>query len=214
MLKFKDVYQDGVIDAKDKTVIGNANPKHIGGFGLNAAYKNFDLSFFMNWSYGNDIYNANKIDNSARLLSRNYQNLADDMALANRFTIIDPATGYNVYNGANANPDRLRELNQNATIWSPLMTLTPLHSWAIEDGSFLRINNVSIGYTLPQAITSKLKINKLRIYVTGNNLHTFTKYTGFDPEVDTRRSTPLTPGVDYSAYPKSRSFMGGINLTF
>ena len=86
-------------------------------------------------------------------------------------------------------------------------------SWAIEDGSFLRINNVTLGYTLPPLKLEWLKISKLRFYVTGNNLHIFTKYTGYDPEVSVA-SSPLTPGLDYSAYPKSRSFIFGLNATF
>jgi hypothetical protein len=214
MLKLKDLNGDGVINADDKTVIGNANPLHTGGFGLNASYKGFDLSGFFNWSYGNEIYNANKIDYSTQLLSRKYQNLVDEMSLDHRFTIIDPETGRNVYQGQYGDPERLKEINQNATIWSPIMTLTPLHSWAIEDGSFLRVNNVSLGYTIPSNLSKKIGISRFRLYVTGYNLHTFTKYSGFDPEVDTRRSTPLTPGVDYSAYPRARSFIGGINVTF
>ncbi len=218
-LKFKDIsgpdgVPDGKIDENDKTVIGNANPIHTGGFNIVAKYKNFDLSTFFNWSYGNKVYNANKLDNTTFLLTRKYQNLTTEMNLENRFTTIDPATGNNIYYGTYANPELLKELNQNATIWHPIMTATPLHSWAIEDGSFLRINNVTVGYTLPKKLTRKMGINSLRIYATGYNLYTFTKYSGFDPEVDTRRSTPLTPGVDYSAYPKSISMVGGFNLTF
>jgi hypothetical protein len=218
-LKFKDIsgpdgIADGVIDAYDKTVIGNANPKHTGGFSLNSRYKAFDLMANFNWTYGNDIYNANKIDYTTFLLSRKYQNILADMSLENRFTIIDPETGNNVATGTNANPDRLKEINADATIWSPLMTQTPLHSWAIEDGSFLRLNTLTVGYTLPQSLTKRAKISSLRVYVTGYNLYNLTNYSGFDPEVDTRRNPPVTPGVDYSAYPKSRSFIGGVNVTF
>ncbi|MDP4186636.1 MAG: TonB-dependent receptor [Bacteroidota bacterium] len=214
MLKLKDLNGDSVIDARDKTVIGNANPLHTGGFSINMTYKSFDLSAFFNWSYGNDIYNANKIDNTAFGLTRKYQNLQNEMALGKRFTIIDPETGLNIYNGQYADPDRLKELNKNATIWSPVMTRTPLHSWAIEDGSFLRLNTLTFGYTLPKGISQRLGLTNLRVYFTGYNLYCFTKYSGPDPEVDTRRSTPLTPGVDYSAYPRSRTFVGGFNLTF
>jgi hypothetical protein len=90
----------------------------------------------------------------------------------------------------------------------------PLHSWAIEDGSFLRLNTVTIGYTLPKSWLKKLNIDKLRVYGSAYNLWTWTNYTGFDPEVDTQRSTPLTPGVDWNAYPKSRSFNIGLNVEF
>jgi TonB-linked SusC/RagA family outer membrane protein len=220
ILKFKDVAggtdgkPDGKIDGNDRTVIGNANPKHQGGFNLNARYKGFDFMAFFNWTYGNNIYNANKIDYTTFLLSRKYQNLLADMDLNHRFTIIDPETGLNVATGANANPQRLMDINQNASIWSPLMTVTPLHSWAIEDGSFLRLNTITLGYTIPKSILDRAHIGSVRVYVTAYNLHTWTNYSGFDPEVDARRSPPVTPGVDYSAYPKSRSFVGGINVTF
>jgi TonB-linked SusC/RagA family outer membrane protein len=218
-LKFKDISgpngkPDGVIDSYDKTVIGNANPKHTGGFNLTARYKDFDFQAFFNWTYGNDIYNANKLDYSAYLLTRKYQNILSEMDLNHRFTIIDPETGYNVATGANGNPQRLMELNQNATIWHPIMTQTPLHSWAVEDGSFLRLNTLTLGYTLPRKFTNRARMSTVRVYVTAYNLYTWTSYTGFDPEVDTRRNPPVTPGVDYSAYPKSRSFVGGINVTF
>lgn len=216
-VKFKKTADDGtnVVNVNDKTIIGDANPIHTGGFSLNGRYKNFDLSAFFNWSYGNDVYNANKLDFSSYLLTRKYQNISDDMSLANgRFTTIDPLTGYNIYYGKNADPARLQELNQNASIWHPIMTTTALHSWAIEDGSFLRLNTLTVGYTLPKTLTKKFMVENLRVYVTGYNLYTWTNYSGFDPEVDTRRSTPLTPSVDYSAYPKSRSFVGGFNLTF
>jgi TonB-linked SusC/RagA family outer membrane protein len=220
ILKFRDIAggadgkPDGIINANDKTVIGNANPKHSGGFNLNARYKGFDVLAFFNWTYGNKIYNANKIDYTTLLLSRKYQNILADMDLNHRFTIIDPETGYNVATGANANPERLMQLNENATIWSPLMTVTPLHSWAIEDGSFLRLNTVTVGYTIPRSLLRRAHISNVRVYVTGYNLHTWTNYSGYDPEVDTRRNPPVTPGVDFSAYPKSRSFVGGINVTF
>jgi TonB-linked SusC/RagA family outer membrane protein len=218
-LKLKDISgPDGVPDGKitedDRTIIGDANPIHVGGFGINSTYKGFDFSVFFNWSYGNDIYNANKLDFSSYLLTRKYQNLSSVMSLANRFTTIDPETGYNIYYGNYANPTRLQELNQNATIWHPIMTTTVFHSWAVEDGSFLRLNNLTLGYSLPQKIVKSLRMENLRIYATGYNLYCWTNYSGPDPEVSTRRSTPLTPGVDFSAYPKARSFVGGINVTF
>lgn len=218
-LKFKDISgpngtPDGKIDSFDKTVIGNAFPIHTGGFSLNAKYKNFDLGVFFNWKYGNKVYNANKLDFTAQLLSRKYQNLTSEMSLSNRFTTIDPETGLNIYSGKYADPTKLQELNKNATIWMPLMTQTPLHSWAIEDGSFLRLNNITVGYALSKKLLKKFSIESLRVYATASNLHVWTKYTGFDPEVDSRRSTPLTPGVDFSAYPKSISLVGGFNLSF
>jgi hypothetical protein len=90
-----------------------------------------------------------------------------------------------------------------------------LHSWAIEDGSFIRINNATIGYTLRSGKLESIHVSKLRFYVTGNNLALITKYTGYDPEVNVMGSNnPLTPGLDYSAYPKSRTILFGLNVTF
>ena len=189
----------------DRTVIGNANPKHTGGLNIMMSYKGLDLSIFLNWVYGNDIYNANKIEFTSGY--RAYTNLLDDMNSGNRWRTIDDQG--NVVTDLAA----LAELNKNATIWKPPTGNYLFHSWAVEDGSFLRINNVTLGYTIPERISKKVLIQKLRAYITINNLYTFTKYSGYDPEVDTRRDTPMTPGVDYSAYPRSRMFLFGLNVT-
>ena len=117
------------------------------------------------------------------------------------------STGEVIYNA-----NQLNSMNANATMWSPNYQFI-VHSWAIEDGSFLRLNNLTLGYTLPKSLVHKAKLSNVRVYATGTNLFCLTKYSGYDPEVDSRRKTPLTPGVDYSAYPKSRSFSVGVNLT-
>ncbi|PTN09234.1 TonB-linked SusC/RagA family outer membrane protein [Mangrovibacterium marinum] len=213
-LKLKDLDGNGVIDENDKTVLGSAQPIHTGGFNLTARYKNWDASAFLNWSYGNEVYNANKLDYSSQLMSRKYQNLISGMDLAHRFTTIDPETGLNIYSGQDANPALLQEINQGKSMWMPLHTTTMLHSYAVEDGSFLRLNNVTVGYTMPFNWKQGENKGSLRMYFTGYNLALWTNYSGFDPEVDTRRSTPLTPGVDYSAYPRSRQYVVGVNLTF
>jgi TonB-linked SusC/RagA family outer membrane protein len=210
-LKFKKLSGEGTVinPEEDRTIIGNANPKHTGGFNLAATYKGFDFSAFFNWVYGNDIYNANKLEFTSFPDSRLYGNLLGTMKWEDRFSIIHPETGDFVYS-----PEGLAMLNQNVKIWHPMMSRVVLHSWAIEDGSFLRLNNLTLGYTLPENLTSRVFIEKLRFYLTGYNLFILTNYTGYDPEVDTRRSTPLTPGVDYSAYPRSRSVIAGVNITF
>jgi hypothetical protein len=136
------------------------------------------------------------------------------MSLSNRFTTIDPATGYNIYYGDNANPEMLQEVNKNASIWHPISNSSVFTDWAVEDGSFLRLSNLTLGYTLPSHLSKKILMQKLRCYVTAYNLKCWTNYSGQDPEVDTRRSTPLTPGVDYSAYPKAKTFLFGVNVTF
>lgn len=198
----------------DRKVIGNALPKHTGGFSFNSMYKGFDLTAMFNWSYGNDIYNADKIDYTTYTGSKKYQNVSSTVDLAHRFTTIDPATGNNIMFGNDANPVLFEEINQNATMWSPITNSSILTDWAIEDGSFLRLSNLTFGYTLPSSISKKFLIQRLRFYVAAYNLKTWTNYTGQDPEVDTRTSTPLTPGVGYSAYPKAKKILFGLNITF
>ena len=131
------------------------------------------------------------------------------MSLGSRWTNIDWSTGQVI-----TDPVALAEANRNTTMWSPYMTGNFVHSWGLEDASFLRLSSLTIGYTLPKAWTTKVRLQRVRIYATGTNLFCWTPYSGFDPEVDTRRSTPMTPNVDYSAYPKSRSWVFGINLSF
>jgi TonB-linked SusC/RagA family outer membrane protein len=202
-MKFKDLNGDGVVDTNDRTVIGNANPKFTGGLNQQFTFKNFDASVFLNFVVGNSIYNANKIDfTSGYLPNQNVLGLMRD-----RWRTID-AQGSLV-----TEPTALAALNENAQIWRPTRGRYLLSSWAIEDGSFLRVNNITVGYSLPKALIARAKLTQLRFYVTLNNVYTFTKYSGYDPEVDTRRQTPLTPGVDYAAYPRSRAFLAGLNLT-
>ena len=211
--KFKDLPDaegnvDGIINAKDKTIIGNTIPLGSGGFYINANFYGFDLSANFNYVFGNKIYNANKIEFSH---SRKYskRNLLASMSPEKRWNNIDWETGELVND-----PDRLNEMNQGVTMWNPTVQSAFFSDWAVEDGSFLRLSNLTLGYTLPTNITSKFHCQKLRIYITGSNLFCLTKYSGYDPEVDSRRETPLTPGVDFSAYPKSRGFVAGLNITF
>ena len=209
-LKLKDQNADGLVDdAHDKVVIGNANPKNTGGFNLTSQIKGFDFSAFFNWVYGNNIYNANKLYFTTYSGARFFKNILNVMNSDNSFSYLDQTTGAEV-----TDPTQLANMNKNATMWSAAMGKAILHSWVIEDGSFLRLNNVTIGYSLPKSLISKFHLDQLRVYATGYNLWIWTTYTGFDPEVDTRRSTPLTPGVDWNAYPRSRSFNLGINVTF
>ena len=206
MLKWKDIDGDGLVTAdKDRVVIGNANPTFSGGWNNQFTYKNFDFSTFVNFVVGNDIYNANKIEmTDGSLPNLNMLNIMKD-----RFTNI------NDVGAVVTDPTELSALNVNAKIWSPVRVQRYwLHSWAVEDGSFLRINNVTLGYSLPRNFLNKLKISRLRVYGTVNNLATFTKYTGYDPEVNTRRSDPLTQGVDFAGYPRAKTWVFGVNLTF
>ena len=207
-MKLKDQNGDGKIDANDKVVIGNALPLGTGGFNLTGYLYGFDFSANFNYVFGNNIYNANKIEfaHSRKFKKRN---LLSSMEVADRWTNIDWQTGEQITDAA-----ALDALNAGTTMWSPACQNAVFSDWAVEDGSFLRLQSATIGYTLPEKLTMKVKMQKLRIYVTGTNLFCLTNYSGYDPEVDTRRSTPLTPGVDFAAYPKSIGFVAGANITF
>ncbi len=229
-VRFKDINGDGVVDDNDRTIIGNPTPKFSGGLNQQFTYKNWDASVFVNFSYGNSIYNANKIE-----FTSGYNVTSNLLAIMNdRWRTVDAsgnvieqfgldATTKQVY-AFGASPDVLAKVNANAKLWIPggfnsnsgaafgsgngNFSYYP-SSWAIESGSFLRLNNVTVGYTFrPHKIVSRL-----RLYATGNNLAIWTNYTGYDPEVSVG-SSGLTPGLDYSAYPKSRLYLFGVQATF
>ena len=207
-IKFKDISgpngtPDGVINDLDRTAIGDANPKYTGGLNNTFSYKGIDLSVFLDFTVGNDIYNANVLNNS-RL---NLDNLNTFAMFADRWTTIN-AAGQRV-----TDPTELAALNVGKT--NPAFNGNAtgrLYSDIIEDGSFLRINNISLGYTLPKAWLKKSYISNLRVYFTAYNLYVFTKYSGFDPEVSVLNNA-ITRGVDFSAYPRSKSFITGLNIS-
>jgi TonB-linked SusC/RagA family outer membrane protein len=222
-IKFKDLNKDGVVDLdRDRTIIGNPTPKFTGGLNQQFVYRQWDASVFVNFSYGNDVYNANKIE-----FTNGYTPNSNLLAImSNRWKVVTPTGATAQWTIANPTPglpplvvgippDQLAALNANATIWQPLRSAGAFYpsSWAIEDGSFLRINNITLGYSLPARSIAGLKMSKLRFYFTTNNVAIITHYSGYDPEVSVRNN-PLTPGLDYSAYPKSRSFIFGVNATF
>ena len=198
---------DGNISDDDNTIIGNVNPKFFGGFGINVRAYGFDLSANFNFSVGNDIYNANKIEYTSTS-KYSYRNMITEMADGQRWTNLNA-------DGTLCNdPEQLKALNANTTMWSPFMQRFVLTDWAIEDASFLRLNTLTLGYTLPKKLTTKAHISSLRFYATCYNVFTLTNYTGTDPESDCIRKNALTPCVDYSGYPRSRQFVFGLNLNF
>ncbi len=206
--KYKDNSGDGKVTVADRDVIGNASPDFTGGFSLSSYFKGFDFSANFNYMIGNDVYNANKIEFTS---SRKYynRNLLSMMDVDKRWTNVNWETGELI-----TDADELRRVNSGKTMWNPAVGNAIFSDWAVEDGSFLRLQSVTLGYTLPENLTEKVNLKKVRFYVTGTNLFCLTKYSGYDPEVDTRRATPLTPGVDYSAYPKSIGCVAGVNITF
>ena len=209
-IKLKDTTDDGKVTADDITTIGNVNPDLTGGFGINARAYGFDFAANFNFSIGNQVYNANKIEftSATRTKYAQYRNLSTDMGSGKRWTYIDD-NGQFVTDLA-----QLAAMNANTTMWSPYMNNFILTDWAVEDASFLRLNTLTLGYTLPKAITMRAGITSLRFYVTAYNVFTITGYSGSDPESDCIRKSNLTPGVDYSGYPRSRQFVFGLNLNF
>ena len=208
-LKLKDLDGDGYVTYEnDVEVLGDVNPDAFGGFTLSGRAYGFDLSAAFNFSIGNKVYNANKIEYTSTSKYQ-YRSMSTIMADGNRWTNLDPETGL-----LSNDPARLAELNANTTMWSPYMSKMVLTDWALEDASFLRLNTLSLGYTIPTALTRKAGINSLRFYVTAYNVFTITGYSGFDPESDCYRRTALTPSVDHSGYPRSRQFVVGLNLNF
>ena len=218
--KYKDLNGDGVIDAdNDRTIIGKTQPKFTGGFGINATYKWFDFSANFNYVVGNEVYNMDKM-----VSSQSYRNqwaaLRQEMTPVtlggNAWTYLDQATGQIITDYAT-----LKSMNANATIWSPttMSDNNPVPcSYFIEDGSFLRLQNVTLGFTLPQEWTKKFACSQFRVYCTLNNVFCLTNYTGYDPEVNSAirgsKTSGLTPGADFSAYPKSFAWTVGANITF
>jgi TonB-linked SusC/RagA family outer membrane protein len=188
--KFADLDGNGVINANDRTVIGNPNPDFIGGLSNNFTYKGFDLNVFIQGSYGNDVLNANKIT---------FEN--GQIVNANQFaSTIDRWT-----------PTNQTDKYSRALGGGP--TALQINSRLIEDGSYIRLKTVALGYTLPSGWLTRARLKTARLYVSGQNLVTLTKYEGSDPEVSTRNSA-LTPGFDIFAYPRPRTFTFGFNFTF
>ncbi|WP_423128193.1 SusC/RagA family TonB-linked outer membrane protein [Gaoshiqia sp. Z1-71] len=213
--KFVDAVKDGVIDDKDYVEIGNMNAKHTGGFNVNASYKNFDLALYFNWSYGNDIYNANKL---ATLYNLN----KGGGLYGNKLAIVqDSYTLFEIQNGnlvRLTSPEQLNAANANATLPSTYLQQGYVSDIGIEDGSYLRLNTLTLGYTLPKQLLSKAKISNIRAYGSIYNVFTLSGYSGLDPEVNTNENMNNarypTPGLDWGTYPRARQFVIGLNATF
>lgn len=185
-MKYRDINGDGVINEFDRTVIGRGTPIHTGGINNTFKIKDFDFSFFLQWSYGNDILNANRL--IFMNAQRNTTNMFADYV--NRFSAENPTS------------DIPRARANNTKVYS---------TYAVEDGSFLRLQNITLGYELPKDLAAKLYMSKFRVYATAQNLFTLTNYSGMDPEVSVSHSA-LSQGFDFSAYPRARTISVGVNL--
>ena len=191
MPKYKDLNGDGIIDTNDRTMIGRGLPIHTGGFTNNFEYKGFDLSVFFQWSYGNDVLNANR--------------LFFDSGFQKKRELNQYASYTNRWTPENPNSDIPAATNSSSNL--------VISSRVVEDASFLRLKTVTLGYTVPKTFLKKYKIDNARLYVAAQNLWTITGYSGYDPEVSIR-SGGLTPGLDFSSYPRALSVSFGINLGF
>lgn len=219
-IKFKDLNGDGRITEDDRTVIGNTNPRFQGGFGLSGQWKNFDFTANFTYMLDFDINNATAyaLSSSAKNKEKFYNVLAKFKDGWQYNDITGDLTGtkgdilyklYYVDNGL----DIYKRANKGRTLWNPTDVTTNItQSYFIEDGSFLRCNDITLGYTIPNKIMKKIGLTKARFYVSATNLFIITGYSGYDPEVDIQ--TGLTCGMDYNRYPRSRGFVFGTNITF
>lgn len=191
--RFVDVDGDGVLDLdKDRTVCGNYMPKFTYGFGGKLWYKGFDLDINFQGVFGNKILNLNR-----RYIDNMEGNVNGTTIALDRWQREDqPGNG------------QVNKANRKQTGYNGRTS-----TWHLENGSYLRLQNVSLGYTFPKKWTNRFYVEKLRLYVSGQNLATFTKYSGYNPEVNARPDNALTPGEDYGTYPLARTFMFGINVT-
>lgn len=191
-VKYVDVNGDGVVDENDMTFIGNPHPDFTFGFTNTFRYKNIDLSIFIQGSVGNDVMNLTRRNGTQNAML--YQNQLKEAA--NYWTVDNPNTDIPRPVPSNSNPNLL------------------ISDRFIEKGDYARIQNLTLGYTLPAEISSTLKLSRLRIYATAQNLLTITKYKGYDPEIGSFNQDVLLTGVDNGRYPSPRTFTFGVNLDF
>lgn len=201
-----------VWSTNDRTVIGNATPKFQGGFNNTFAYKGFDLNIFMNFSVGNKLFNMS----TQRFMGPYLPNQNTLTVMKDRFKLVDPNTGKET-----TDLKRLAELNpqqyDSKAMWSlhssNKNTITDPVDYFLEDGSYLRLSTITLGYTFPKKWMSRLHISNMRLYCTLNNICTITGYSGYDPEVASSSSL-LEMGLDNASYPRSKSYVVGLNINF
>jgi TonB-linked SusC/RagA family outer membrane protein len=216
---FRDINGDTVITEADRTYIGNPNPKFTFGFNTGITYKNFDLTVYLNGVYGNKLYNWTRRKFENPMSNRGVLKSVKDFA---RIDVYDPELTIDPETGETKEPDQIISnvyvINEGTDI-SRLTnydanTNNRVSDRYIEDGSYLRIKNVVLGYTLPDKIVKIAKIERLRLYVNIQNLYTFTKYTGYDPEVGSINQDMLMTGIDNGRYPSQRIYTFGLNVNF
>jgi TonB-linked SusC/RagA family outer membrane protein len=192
-IRFRDLNGDGIINDDDRTFIGSPIPKFTFGLTNNLAFKGFDLSVFLSGVYGNDVFNANRIFNEQ--MSGAFNQTTETL---NRWR----------------SPEQPGNGKMPRAVWDDPNINARTSDRYVEDGSYLRIRNLTLGYTLPQALTGTLRMSRLRVYASAQNLHTFTRYKGFDPEVGPYRGNSLQNGVNNGTYPVARVLLAGLNVSF
>ena len=190
---WKDVSGDGVIDTNDKTILGNAYPDFTGGFSTSLSWKGFDLGASFTYSYGGEVINFQDY------YLFNVEGSSNQYAIAADRYVSDTNPGRNNVPIAT----RISVTNQSLK----------LSSYYVEDASYFRCSNITLGYTLPKRLLRKIGVESCRVYVSGDNLFTITDYRGYNPEVS-YKSSNLMPGFDWGCYPLSRIYSVGLNLTF
>ena len=231
MTKIVDQNGDGVIDDADRIVLGNTQPVVHGGFGLNFniggdKWGKVDMSAQFSYSVGNKVLNLSALDYGTIFDKTKLRNNTADVAYGSRYSLYRADGGFipSEFVGSDGTVSgdnyakmttTLASANAGAKVANPISDNIALTDKYVEDGSFLRLSSLTIGYSLPDAWLKKAYIKTARIFFTGSNIFCATKYTGADPEVDTRsKINPLATNVDFSAFPKSRAFNFGINLSF
>lgn len=208
-LKFKDLNGDGVIDDDDREIIGDPNPKFTFGFNNFFSYKNFDLNIYLQGSYGNSIFNFTRRQTEG-MTSGQYNQLATIADRAN-IEMINP-------DGDPDDPNNYRVTNPNTTMPRATSTNpnnnTRISDRYVEDGSYMRIQNISLGYVLPARYGAQIGLTRLRLYASIQNLYTFTNYSGYDAEIGQYNQNPLLMGVDNGRYPLPRIYTLGLNVDF
>lgn len=205
---FEDLNGDGVIDEQDRTYLGNPEPKFSYGFNNTFTYKGFDMNIFINGVYGNKLVNLFRQDFTNPMRNSNLLKEATGIA---HVELIDPAQPEEIWNVHVSNPESATVQRLNTADGNDNNRMS---SRFVEDGSYLRIKNISLGYTFPQKWTRKWHIENLRVYMNIQNAFTFTKYKGYDPEVGAYNYNVLLRGVDYARYPSQRIYTVGLNLSF